>query len=166
MSIALINAPTAEGPAGFGFHPQPQVLEHSEHMELPEDYCVEDFLGSGAYGTVCSVRIKSTQELVAIKKCKKIFSSKTLAKRTLREMKLLRFMNHPNIVHLRTILVPNHRHTFDEVYLVFEQLDTDLAQIIRSPQRLNVDHIQYFMCQLLSALEYLHDANIIHRDLK
>ncbi len=152
---------------GFGIHAQVQhQVENTEHMDLPEDFCVEDFLGSGAYGTVCSVRIKSTNDVVAIKKCKKIFTSKTLAKRTLREMKLLRIMNHPNIVHLRAIIAPSHRLSFDEVYLIFEQLDTDLAQIIRSPQRLNIDHIQYFMCQLLSALEYLHDGHIIHRDLK
>ena len=41
---------------------------------------------------------------------------------------------------------PDHqRHDFDDVYLVYELMDTDLHQIIRSPQPLTDDHVQYFL---------------------
>lgn len=138
----------------------------SEIMELTEDYIVTDYLGSGAYGTVCAVKYRKTEEIIAIKKCKKVFDSKTLAKRTLREVRLLRFMDHPNIIKLKSLLEPVNPNHFRELYIVFELMDTDLAQIIRSPQVLNVDHVQFFAYQLLLALDYLHSANIIHRDIK
>jgi serine/threonine protein kinase len=137
-----------------------------ESFELSTRYKVIDFLGSGAYGTVCAVHDFQGNEVVAIKKCKKIFQSRTLAKRTLREMRLLRHINHENIVKLKTILPPMDTNFYLDLYLVFEIMDTDLAQIIRSPQPLKEQHTQYFTYQLLKALEYLHSKSIVHRDIK
>lgn len=135
-------------------------------LDLGERYHVLDFIGSGAYGNVYSARDKQTDSYVAIKNCQKVLSSRTLAKRTLREMRILRYCNHPNVIKLIKILSPDDFETFTELNLVFELMDTDLAQIIRSPQPLLIEHIQYFGIQLLSALDYLHRARVIHRDIK
>lgn len=135
-------------------------------MELDERFTVLEYLGSGAYGTVCAVRNNLTKETVAIKKCNKIFASRTLAKRALREIRILRYINHSNIITLKDVLQPYNYSNFSEVYLVFEPMDTDLSQIIRSSQVLYIEHIQYFIFQLLSALDYLHKSNVIHRDVK
>lgn len=45
-------------------------------------------------------------------------------------------------------------------------MDTDLHQVIGSPQPLTDDHCQYFIYQLLRGLKYIHSANVLHRDLK
>jgi serine/threonine protein kinase len=135
-------------------------------MEPDEQLEVLDFLGSGAYGNVYLARYRPTDELIAVKSCRSILSSRTLAKRILRELRILRYCLHPNIVHLHGILPPNDPENLSQLNFYFELMETDLAQIIRSPQPIFIDHIQFFAVQLLSGLHYLHSAGVIHRDIK
>lgn len=123
-------------------------------------------IGRGAYGIVCSATNSETSEEVAIKKIGNAFDNRIDAKRTLREIKLLRHLDHENIVAIRDIILPPRRDQFNDVYIVYELMDTDLHQIIRSNQPLTEDHCQYFLYQLLRGLKYVHSANILHRDLK
>lgn len=45
-------------------------------------------------------------------------------------------------------------------------METDLHRVIYSKQEISVDHIQYFLWQILKGLAFIHSANVIHRDLK
>lgn len=45
-------------------------------------------------------------------------------------------------------------------------METDLHRVIYSKQQLSIDHVQYFMKQILRGLTYIHSANVMHRDLK
>ncbi|KAI3743069.1 hypothetical protein L1987_60771 [Smallanthus sonchifolius] len=118
-------------------------------------------IGKGAYGIVCSALNSETNEHVAIKKIANAFDNKIDAKRTLREIKLLRHMDHENVVAIRDIIPPPERMAFNDVYIAYELMDTDLHQIIRSNQSLSEEH-----CQILRGLKYIHSANVLHRDLK
>ena len=45
-------------------------------------------------------------------------------------------------------------------------METDLHRIVHSRQPLTIDHIQYFIYQILRGLKFIHSANVLHRDLK
>ncbi|KAB2062508.1 hypothetical protein ES319_A10G156900v1 [Gossypium barbadense] len=123
-------------------------------------------IGEDAYGTVCSALNSETNESAAIKKIVNAFGNKVDAKRTLREIKLLRYMAHENVVAIRDVIPPPQRECFNDVYIVYELMDTDLHQLICCNQKFNEEHYQYFIYQILRGLKYIHSANVLHRDLK
>ncbi len=49
---------------------------------------------------------------------------------------------------IKDIIPPTSSSSFKDVYVVYELMDTDLHQIIRSPQPLSDDHVQYFLYQV------------------
>ncbi|KAJ6805844.1 mitogen-activated protein kinase 6 [Iris pallida] len=123
-------------------------------------------VGRGAYGIVCAAVNSQINEEVAIKKIGNAFDNRIDAKRTLREIKLLMHMDHENVIAIKDIIRPPQREHFNDVYIVYELMDTDLHHIIRSKQPLTDDHCQYFLYQLLRGLKYVHSAHVLHRDLK
>ena len=138
-------------------------------FELPDQYEIIDPVGSGAYGVVVAAKDKaeeSENNLVAIKKIEKAFEHKVFALRTLRELKIMRLLDHENVLSVKTILNPGSLEAFKEIYVVTELMETDLAQIIKSNQVLSDEHTQFFVYQILRGLKYIHSCGILHRDLK
>ena len=135
-------------------------------FSLDKRYEVLESLGSGAYGVVVSARDQVTGELVAIKKIDKTFQHEAYAKRTLRELKVLRLLDNETLLKIISIQLPSSKEDFDEIYMVCERMDTDLSYIIKSPQGLSLEHVQLFIYQILRGLNYMHSAGILHRDLK
>lgn len=131
--------------------------------EVPERYQTLSAVGSGAYGQVCSAMDTHTNTKVAIKKLARPFQSAVHAKRTYRELKLLKHMKHENVISLLDVFYP-HNDT-NQIYLVTHLMGADLNNIIRT-QRLTDDHVQFLVYQILRGLKYIHSAGVIHRDLK
>ncbi|KAI8991641.1 kinase-like domain-containing protein [Mycotypha africana] len=135
-----------------------------ETFTVKSKYRIIRKVGSGAYGTVCSALDLQYQRFCAIKKVYGVFDKRLFAKRTLREIKLLRlFNNHRRIIELLDLdMVPGT----EEIYFIFGCMDASLHDVIHSQQPLDAIHAQWFLYQMLSGLKYIHNANVIHRDLK
>lgn len=133
---------------------------------LPTRYELIKTIGHGAYGVVISCSDARTGESVAVKKIGKAFDNLVDAKRVCREIKLLRHLEHENLMSIIDIVQPPSFDLFSDVYIVSPLMETDLHRIIYSRQDLTDDHVQYFVYQILRGLKYMHSANVIHRDLK
>ncbi|XP_070797560.1 mitogen-activated protein kinase 14 isoform X3 [Pituophis catenifer annectens] len=134
--------------------------------EVPERYQNLSPVGSGAYGSVCSAFDAKTGLRVAVKKLSRPFQSIIHAKRTYRELRLLKHMKHENVIGLLDVFSPAKSfEEFNDVYLVTHLMGADLNNIVKC-QKLTDDHVQFLIYQILRGLKYIHSADIIHRDLK
>ena len=133
---------------------------------IDKKYSVVKKLGQGAYGVVCSCKDNEKNVLVAMKKIQNAFEDLIDARRIVREIRLLHFLNHPAIIKLVDVEKPKDLQNFNDIYFATEYMDTDLHRVIYSKQPLSDSHYQYFIYQLIAGVNYLHSANVIHRDLK
>ena len=81
-------------------------------------------------------------------------------------MLYLEFFKHENIINITDLLKPPGRKGYNDIYIVTDLMETDLHRVIYSKQELSIDHIRFFIFQLLRGLAFMHSANVIHRDLK
>ena len=104
-------------------------------FEIDKRYEIIDPIGSGAYGVVVAAKDTAVapapengdSNLVAIKKIVKAFDHRVFALRTYRELKIQRLLDHENILGIKRILMPKTREVFNEIYVVSELMETDLA---------------------------------------
>ena len=84
-----------------------------------------DVIGEGTYGTVYKARDTDTGEIYALKKIKLESEDEGIPSTAIREIALLKELQHPNIVRLVNVL-----HTDRKLTLVFEYLDQDLKKLL------------------------------------
>lgn len=134
-----------------------------------QKYEVLGVIGEGAYGIVLRCRNTENNTLVAIKKFKQTEDDQLVRKTTIREVKLLRMLNHGNIVELKEAFRKK-----GIVCLVFEYVQHNLLELLEksasmSPTGaagLSGDLIRLLVYQLLKGIAYLHSQDIVHRDIK
>lgn len=136
------------------------------NFQVQRRYKIDEPMSHGAYGIVCSADDVETDEKVALKKIEGVFEHITIAKRTLRELRILRHLQHENLMQVKNVFMVDSRMDFQELYVVSELMETDLASTLRSSQQLTDDHCQFFLYQILRGMKYVHSAQVIHRDLK
>ncbi|KAF7494473.1 Cyclin-dependent kinase 13 [Sarcoptes scabiei] len=128
-------------------------------------------IGEGTYGQV--YKAKDTDKcIVALKKVRLENEKEGFPITAVREIKILRQLNHANIVNLKEIVTDKEdaidfRRDKGAFYLVFEYMDHDLMGLLESGlvtfSEANIAHI---MRQLLDGLSYCHRNNFLHRDIK
>jgi len=121
-------------------------------------------LGEGTFGVVSLARSTRTSELVAVKKVRLGHYRDGVSVTALREVKLLQEVRHPNVIHLVDVFASGGGTSLN---LVLEYCLTDLEAIIRDRSLiLSPADVKGMMQMLLAGTAALHDAWILHRDLK
>lgn len=122
-------------------------------------------IGEGTYGMVYRAIDKISNAVVALKRI--ILHNETkdgFPLTSLREISCLRRISHPNCVKLLEVVVGRKR---DGVFLVFEYCEHDLASLLEHVrQPFSESEVKSLVLQILSAVQYLHEHWIIHRDIK
>ena len=138
--------------------------------DVHKTYKVLSEVGSGTYGRVYKAISSKNNKFVALKKIDMSRQEMDGFPITaIREIKLLRMLNHKNIIALLEIIMsrPCAGNKFrGSTYLVFEYMDHDFVGLMAIKYRFRLTEIKCIMRQMLDGLKYLHEKKIIHRDMK
>lgn len=170
--------PTTERsqPIRYSRHNKKKVIESSTELAIGnnniislktgtplDNYIIEKKLGEGSYGTVFKVKNK---DLKIHRAMKNIHGSTTnnpdKLKEIVNEIELLKTMDHPNIVKIFEFY-----STKDGYFLITEYCSGgELFDRIIKQKKFEEAQAAYILYQLLYAVFYCHNLNILHRDLK
>lgn len=133
----------------------------------------KEVIGQGAYGIVYRATQRSTGDTVAIKRIP--FADSTpeggVPCSVIREISLLRELDHPNVVRLLDVL----QSSPGGLYLIFEYVAHDLKTFMDQHQTSNdpierrglpMPVVKSFLRQILSGVSFCHTYRVLHRDLK
>jgi len=127
-----------------------------------ERYQKMEKIGEGTYGVVYKAKDRVTNEIIALKKIRLEAEDEGIPSTAIREISLLKELQHPNIVKLYDVV-----HTERKLTLVFEFLDQDLKKYLDvCDGGLNLPILKSFLYQLLMGVSYCHYHRVLHRDLK
>ncbi|KAK1750677.1 Serine/threonine-protein kinase ATG1 [Echria macrotheca] len=146
-------------------------------------FVIDQEIGKGSFAQVYSGRHKVTGALVAIKSVELARLNKKLKENLYGEIKILKNLRHPHIVALHDCV-----ESATHINLIMEYCELgDLSLFIKKRDRLitnpathdiarkypvvpnsglNEVVTRHFLKQLASALKFLREANLVHRDVK
>ncbi|CCI46939.1 unnamed protein product [Albugo candida] len=153
---------------------KPQIDETTEkprwYMGDIDDYTIIDKVGCGTYGEVFKCQHKVTKQIAALKKLRPNVEKNGFPITSIREMKILKFLKHPNIVKMNEIVstkaLPKEGKR-PPLYFAFEYMEHDLSGLLNHPRvKLSRTQTQCYMRQLLCGIAFMHHNKIVHRDIK
>jgi len=133
-------------------------------MASLENFSRVEKIGEGTYGVVYKAKDNSSGNVVALKRIRLDSEADGVPSTAIREISLLKELDHLNIVKLLDII-----HTDNKLFLVFEFLNQDLKKYMELYQNKNglpINLVKSYLFQMLQGIAYCHTHRILHRDLK
>uniref|UniRef100_A0A665W5U1 Serine/threonine-protein kinase PLK n=1 Tax=Echeneis naucrates TaxID=173247 RepID=A0A665W5U1_ECHNA len=126
-------------------------------------YCRGKVLGKGGFAKCYEMTDLSTSKVYAAKIIPHARVSKPHQREKIdREIELHRALHHRHIVHFY-----HHFEDKENIYILLEYCSRkSLAHILKARKVLTEPEVRYYLRQIVSGLKYLHEQEILHRDLK
>lgn len=125
-------------------------------------YDIERTIGKGNFAVVKLARHRITKTEVAIKIIDKSQLDAANLQKVYREVDIMKRLDHPHIIKLYQVM-----ETKNMIYLVSEYASQgEIFDYIAKYGRMPESTARAKFWQILSAVEYCHNRNIVHRDLK
>ncbi|KYB27919.1 Serine/threonine-protein kinase SIK2-like Protein [Tribolium castaneum] len=125
-------------------------------------YDIERTIGKGNFAVVKLAKHRITKTEVAIKIIDKSQLDAGNLQKVYREVDIMKRLDHPHIIKLYQVM-----ETKNMIYLVSEYASQgEIFDYIARYGRMTEDQARTKFWQILSAVEYCHNRNIVHRDLK
>lgn len=123
-------------------------------------------VGAGGFGVVAAFADTRTGGKVAVKKIRGFMNDLMDCKRILREVRLLKFLKHENILSISGVYAQSGGDV-EDIYIVTEFMQMDLHRVINSSagKKMTEDHRKFLTYQIFKGLLYIHSADVVHRDL-
>ncbi|XP_068211351.1 cyclin-dependent kinase 1 isoform X1 [Palaemon carinicauda] len=131
---------------------------------IMDDYIRIEKLGEGTYGVVYKAKSRKTGKFVAMKKIRLENEEEGVPSTAIREISLLKELQHPNIVSLEDVLMQENK-----LFLVFEFLSMDLKKYLdtfETGKYIDKKLVKSYCYQLFQGILYCHQRRVLHRDLK
>ena len=125
-------------------------------------YIRKKILGRGSFGTVYLVKQKELSRYFAMKVIKKTSKNKEEEESLMNEIEILRKLDHPNILKITDFYPLKTEYNIITEYCQ----EGELFDEIKLQAPFSEVLAAWYMNQILSAVSYCHNMNILHRDLK
>ena len=145
------------------------MIEKKITTKPKETYTALHFLGSGGFGEAYLVKSNKTLKNYVMKSINFELLTEENRKYTINEAFLLKKIDHPNIIKFKEVFEVKKPYNQFNIIMEYAEkgdlnkfLQINIAKKIFFPEQLLLD----WLCQICTALKYLHYKKIIHRDIK
>ncbi|KAH3757122.1 protein serine/threonine kinase [Pelomyxa schiedti] len=141
-------------------HPKPNTPEAKVGVD---DFELLKVVGKGSFGKVMQVRMRSTGAIYAMK----VLSKKHIVDHhevthTMAERSILQKLHHPFLMNLNYSF-----QTAEELYFILDFVNGgEVFYHLQREKRFSLERVRFYAAEILLALEHLHNAGVVYRDLK
>ena len=134
------------------------LVNQPNRILFPDNFVLQEQIGKGSFGNILKVYNKLDSQFYALKIIEN--DEKLEEDKFLREIRLLAFLDHPNIVRYHTSWSESNK-----LFYIMELCDFTLTSFINSRECVDDGVNKHMVKQIITGVKYIHSKGVLHRDL-